>query len=112
MSSCRASTWSTSSTSQLILAGHGRPVREARALAEANRRAVHERIERVRRALAAGPRTPSTSCPTILDHELPAPLMIGWGLSEVLCYLRHLELLGEVTAGSRTPTPSAGRSPA
>ena len=23
--------------------------------------------------------------------------MIGWGLSEVLCYLRHLEQLGEVS---------------
>jgi hypothetical protein len=23
-------------------------------------------------------------------------MMIGWGLSEALCYLRHLELRGEV----------------
>ena len=80
----------------LILAGHGRPVREARALAEANRRAVHERIGRVRHALASGPRTPFEIVPDILDHELPAPLMIAWGLSEVLCYLRHLEQLGEI----------------
>ena len=43
---------------QLVLAGHGRPVREAHALIEANRRAVHERVERVREAIAAGPRTP------------------------------------------------------
>jgi glyoxylase-like metal-dependent hydrolase (beta-lactamase superfamily II) len=80
----------------LILAGHGRPVREARALAEANRRAVHERIGRVRHALASGSRTPFEIVPDILDHELPAPLMIAWGLSEVLCYLRHLEQLGEI----------------
>ena len=81
----------------LILAGHGRPVRGARALAEANRRAVHERLARVRHALASGPRTPFDIVPDILDHELPVPLMIGWGLSEVLCYLRHLELVGEVS---------------
>ena len=43
---------------QLVLAGHGRPVREARALIEANRRAVHERVDRVRQAIAGGPRTP------------------------------------------------------
>jgi hypothetical protein len=23
-------------------------------------------------------------------------MMIGWGLSEALCYLRHMELAGEV----------------
>jgi len=23
-------------------------------------------------------------------------MMVGWGLSETLCYLRHLELRGEV----------------
>jgi glyoxylase-like metal-dependent hydrolase (beta-lactamase superfamily II) len=81
----------------LILAGHGRPVREARALAEANGRAVHERLERVRRALAGGPRTPFDITPEMLGHELPAPMMIGWALGETLCYLRHLELRGETS---------------
>jgi hypothetical protein len=32
----------------------------------------------------------------MLDVELPGPMMIGWGLSEALCYLNHLELSGEV----------------
>jgi glyoxylase-like metal-dependent hydrolase (beta-lactamase superfamily II) len=81
---------------QLILAGHGRPVRDAPALVEANRRAVHERLERVRRALAGGPRPAFDVVPEMLDHELPTPMMIGWGLAEALCYLRHLELRGEV----------------
>jgi glyoxylase-like metal-dependent hydrolase (beta-lactamase superfamily II) len=81
---------------QLVLAGHGRPVREARALAGANRSAVHERLERVRNALAAGPRTAFDIVSEMLDHELPGPMMIGWGLSEALCYLRHLELRGAV----------------
>jgi glyoxylase-like metal-dependent hydrolase (beta-lactamase superfamily II) len=81
---------------QLILAGHGRPLRGASALIEANRRAVHERVERVRAALAGGPRPAFDVVPQMLDNELPEPMMIGWGLSEALCYLRHLELRGEV----------------
>jgi glyoxylase-like metal-dependent hydrolase (beta-lactamase superfamily II) len=81
---------------RLILAGHGRPVREARALAEANRRELHARVARVRSALASGPRTPFDIVPAMLDRELPGPMMIGWGLSEALCYLRHLELGGEI----------------
>ena len=32
----------------------------------------------------------------MLDHELPGPMMIGWGLTEALCYLRHLERRGAV----------------
>jgi glyoxylase-like metal-dependent hydrolase (beta-lactamase superfamily II) len=81
---------------QLVLAGHGRPVRDARTLAEANRRAVAERLDRVRTALADGPRTAFDVVPETLDRELPRPMMVGWGLSETLCYLRHLELRGEL----------------
>jgi glyoxylase-like metal-dependent hydrolase (beta-lactamase superfamily II) len=80
---------------QLVLAGHGRPVRDARALTEANREAVQERIERVRTAIADGPRTPFDLVPEVLDTELPPAMMVGWGLSETLCYLRHLERRGE-----------------
>ena len=32
----------------------------------------------------------------MLRYDLPTPMMIGWGLSEVLSYLQHLELAGEV----------------
>ncbi|MGH2847922.1 MAG: MBL fold metallo-hydrolase [Thermoleophilaceae bacterium] len=82
---------------QLVLAGHGRPVRGGRALAAANRRAVADRLDRVRGALADGPRTAFDVVPEMLGQaELPGPMMIGWGLSEALCYLRHLELRGEV----------------
>ena len=80
---------------QLVLAGHGRPVREARALVEANRRAVHERVDRVRGAIAQGPRTPYEVVPEMLDSEMPSGMMLNWGLTETLCYLRHLERLGE-----------------
>ncbi len=80
---------------QLVLAGHGRPVRDARVLAEANRAAVQEKLDRLRRALAGGPRTPFELVPEIADPQLPPPMMVGWGLSETLCYLTHLERRGE-----------------
>ena len=82
---------------KLVLAGHGRPVRDAAALAEANRRAVHERLDRVRHALAGGPRLAFELVPDVIQTELPRPMMVGWGLSETLCYLTHLERRGEVT---------------
>jgi glyoxylase-like metal-dependent hydrolase (beta-lactamase superfamily II) len=80
---------------QLVLAGHGRPVRDAKALTEANRRAVNEKLDRLRRALAAGPRTPFELVPEVADPELPPAMMVGWGLSETLSYLTHLERRGE-----------------
>jgi glyoxylase-like metal-dependent hydrolase (beta-lactamase superfamily II) len=83
---------------QLVLSGHGRPVRDAPALVEANRRAVNERVERVRRAIADGPRTPFEIVPILVGEEAPSQMMVSWGLSEVLCYLTHLERLGEVAA--------------
>ena len=81
---------------QLVLAGHGRPVRDARALTQANRKAIGQRFDRIRAALSNGPRTAFDVVPEMLDAELPGPMMIGWGLTEALCYLNHLELAGEV----------------
>ena len=82
---------------ELVLAGHGRPVRDARALAQANRRAVSERLERIRAALAGGPRPAFDLVPSMLDSERPPAMMVGWGLTEALCYLRHLEIQGVVS---------------
>jgi glyoxylase-like metal-dependent hydrolase (beta-lactamase superfamily II) len=81
---------------QLVLAGHGRPVRDARRLTAANRRAIEERMERIRRALSSGPRTAFDVVPEMWsDVDLPRPMMIGWGLTEALCYLTHMERRGE-----------------
>jgi glyoxylase-like metal-dependent hydrolase (beta-lactamase superfamily II) len=80
----------------LVLAGHGRPVRDAPGLVAANRRAVHERVGRVRDAVARGPVTAFEIVPELLGVDAPGQMMVSWGLSEVLCYLRHLELRGEV----------------
>jgi glyoxylase-like metal-dependent hydrolase (beta-lactamase superfamily II) len=79
----------------LVLAGHGRPVRDARALVEANRREVHDRVERVRGAIASEPRTPFEVVPTLTGDLELTPMIVNWALSEVLCYLRHLEVRGE-----------------
>jgi glyoxylase-like metal-dependent hydrolase (beta-lactamase superfamily II) len=81
----------------LVLAGHGRPVRDAHALIEGNRREVNARMGRVRDAIAERPVTPFEVVPKLLGDEAPSQMMVSWGLSEVLCYLRHLELLGEAT---------------
>jgi glyoxylase-like metal-dependent hydrolase (beta-lactamase superfamily II) len=96
---------------QLVLAGHGRPVREARALAEANRRAVHERLDRVRRVIADGPRTPFEIIPDVIETQLPPAMKVFWGLSETLVYLNHLERRGEAArvddAGPERWAPAA-----
>ena len=80
---------------QLIMAGHGRPVRDARALTDANRRAVQGKLDRIGSAIAAAPRTPFELVPEVVDAELPPAMMVGWGLSETLVYLNHLERRGE-----------------
>jgi glyoxylase-like metal-dependent hydrolase (beta-lactamase superfamily II) len=81
---------------RLCLAGHGRPFRDVRGHIEANRSAVGERIERVRSAIADEKRTPFEIVPSLLGEQELTPMMVNWGLSETLCYLRHLETQGEV----------------
>jgi glyoxylase-like metal-dependent hydrolase (beta-lactamase superfamily II) len=76
---------------RLCLAGHGRPFRDVRAHIEANRRAVRDRIEIVRRALAEGAKTPFEIVPALVGTEELTPMLVSWGLSETLCYLRYLE---------------------
>jgi glyoxylase-like metal-dependent hydrolase (beta-lactamase superfamily II) len=78
----------------LVLAGHGRPVRDATGIVKANRHEVDERMGRVRDAIAREPLTPFAVVPRLLGVESLTPMMVNWGLSEVLAYLRHLELQG------------------
>jgi glyoxylase-like metal-dependent hydrolase (beta-lactamase superfamily II) len=82
--------------SSLCLAGHGRPFRDVKEHVEANGREVAERMGRVRSALEDGrPKTPFEIVPLLLGDPSPSPMMINWGLSETLSYLRHLEQLEE-----------------
>ena len=80
----------------LCLAGHGRPFRDVQAHIDANRTAIGERIGRVRAALANGPRTPFEIVPDLMGTTELTPMLVNWGLSETLSYLRHLELREEV----------------
>jgi len=79
----------------LVLAGHGKPVRDLRGLVRANRSAVHERMGRVRDAIASAPLTPFEIVPKLMGVDELTPTLVNWGLSETLCYLRHLELEGQ-----------------
>ena len=76
----------------LCLSGHGRPFRDVREHVEANKREVTERIERVRAALEQGAKTPFEIVPALIGEENRGnPMMVQWGLGEVLVYLRYLE---------------------
>jgi len=79
---------------KLVLPGHGRPRRDAPTLVAANRRAVGERVERVRAAITERPRTPYELVPEVLGDDVPSQVKVSWGLSEVLVYLAHLERQG------------------
>jgi glyoxylase-like metal-dependent hydrolase (beta-lactamase superfamily II) len=77
--------------SELCLAGHARPFREVSKKIEATRGTVLDRIERVRACLDGVPKTPFQIVPEFLGDPEPSPMMLNWGLSEVLVYLNHLE---------------------
>lgn len=79
----------------LVLAGHGRPVRDARGLTEANRRELAEGLSRVREAIASGPLTAFEVVPKLVGTDDLTPMVVNWGLSMTLSYLRHLQLRGE-----------------
>jgi glyoxylase-like metal-dependent hydrolase (beta-lactamase superfamily II) len=86
---------------RLVLAGHGRPVREARALVQANRREVEARLSRVRDCLRDGAKTAYEIVPAVLGGDEHS---ISWGLTETLSYLRHLERAGELEKLDEGPT--------
>ena len=65
---------------QLVLAGHGRPVRDAPRLVAANRRAVAERVDARARGARDGPRTPFEIVPELVGDEAPSAMMVNWGL--------------------------------
>ena len=77
---------------QLVLAGHGRPVREARRA----HRGESPHDPRAHAPPARGARGRAAHAFDLVpdmwvDVDLPKPLMIGWGLTEALCYLNHME---------------------
>jgi glyoxylase-like metal-dependent hydrolase (beta-lactamase superfamily II) len=77
--------------SDLCLAGHARPFREVPKKIAATRATVLDRIERVRACLDGVPKSPFEIVPEFLGEPDPTPMMLNWGLNEVLVYLNHLE---------------------
>ena len=80
---------------QLCLAGHGRAFRNVNGKIAAFRETVLDNIETVRRAVADEPKTAFEIVPTLLGTEDLTPMMVNWALSQILCYLRYLELREE-----------------
>jgi glyoxylase-like metal-dependent hydrolase (beta-lactamase superfamily II) len=76
---------------RLCLAGHGRPFRDVAAKIDANRQQVSEHLDLVVGGLRDGPRTPYELVPGIVGTDDLSPMLVSWGLSQVLSYLRHLE---------------------
>ena len=77
----------------LVLAGHGKPVRDAPGPGRGQPRGgarAHRAGARCRSPTEA--RTPFEIVPALLGVDELTPMMLNWGLSETLCYLRHLEL--------------------
>jgi glyoxylase-like metal-dependent hydrolase (beta-lactamase superfamily II) len=79
----------------LVLAGHGRPFRDARAKIAESRRQVEELMGRVRAALEAGERTGFEIVAEIVGPENVNSPATAWALQIVLSCLDHLTLLGE-----------------
>ena len=80
---------------QLCLAGHGRAFRNVKEKIGAFRETVLDNIETVRRAIAAEPKTAFEIVPDLLGTDDVSPMMVNWALSQILCYLRYLELREE-----------------
>jgi glyoxylase-like metal-dependent hydrolase (beta-lactamase superfamily II) len=80
---------------RLALSGHGKPFLDVHGHIEGNRRLVRERLDAVLSAVASGPRTALEITPAV-HGEPVTETNAGWWLPETLCYLRHLELRGNV----------------
>ena len=81
----------------LCLAGHGRPFRDIAAHIEGNRTEVANGLDRVLAGVDGGPVTAFDLVPGLLGTSDLTPMMVNWGLNQVLCYLTHLEARGNVT---------------
>jgi glyoxylase-like metal-dependent hydrolase (beta-lactamase superfamily II) len=80
----------------LVLPGHGRPVRDLPGHVDAHVKLADEALGRVRGALADGPHTAFEIVGTGLGLQRVPPVAMNWAMSLTLSYLRHLEVLGEV----------------
>jgi glyoxylase-like metal-dependent hydrolase (beta-lactamase superfamily II) len=87
---------------RLVLSGHGRPFTDVHAHVAANRELVEQRLEAVRAALAAGPRTAYETAQEVYGERF-TETTVNWLLSKTLCWLGHLERDGLVERAGETP---------
>jgi glyoxylase-like metal-dependent hydrolase (beta-lactamase superfamily II) len=90
---------------RLCVSGHGKPFVDVHGHIEGNRKLVRERLAAVAAAVRAQPLTAVEITPSVYGQPLTEQ-NASWFLSETLCYLQHLELLGEV---SREPDGGVDR---
>jgi glyoxylase-like metal-dependent hydrolase (beta-lactamase superfamily II) len=79
---------------RLALSGHGKPFVDVHGHIEGNRKLIAERIGALVRALGGGPRTVVELAPLVYGEPL-RPANATWRMSEMLAYLRHLEVEGQ-----------------
>ncbi len=81
---------------RLCLSGHGKPFLDVPGHIEGNRALVRERLEAVTGCLEGGARRVIEIAPAVHGGGELSAANAGWWLAETLCYLGHLEQLGEV----------------
>ncbi|WP_210495943.1 MBL fold metallo-hydrolase [Patulibacter sp. SYSU D01012] len=81
---------------RLVLSGHGRTFTDVQGHINANRKLVAERLARTEEALGDGePHTAMEIAPHVMETPIDAT-NASWLLTEQLCFLRRLEVLGRV----------------
>jgi glyoxylase-like metal-dependent hydrolase (beta-lactamase superfamily II) len=87
---------------RLALSGHGRPFTDVAGHIAANRSLVAERLDAVRAALAAEPRTPYELARALYGEAFTEDTT-SWLLTKTLCWLTHLERRGEASHDGGSP---------
>jgi glyoxylase-like metal-dependent hydrolase (beta-lactamase superfamily II) len=80
---------------RLCVAGHGRPFNDVHAHVVGTRALVAERLALTAAALQDGPLTALDVVPGVFGAPI-TPITAVWRLTEALCFLTHLERLGQV----------------
>ncbi|MDO9355820.1 MAG: MBL fold metallo-hydrolase [Solirubrobacteraceae bacterium] len=90
---------------RLCLPGHGKSFTDVRGHVEAHREAALGRLDRVEDVVrSTGPATAIEMIPEIYGRPLNKD-NAGWLISETMCYLRHLERRGVISAGDDAGHP-------
>jgi glyoxylase-like metal-dependent hydrolase (beta-lactamase superfamily II) len=87
---------------RLALSGHGRPFTDVHGHVEGNRSLVGEQLDVIRAALAEAPATPYDLAPRVYGEDW-TPERRQWLMTLLLCWLRHLEVLGHARCDGASP---------